>query len=333
MADNKGPQTLQDAITYFSDPDNCLQYLVPRIWPDGPTCPVCGRKDANFLANQRRWQCKSAHKKRQFSAKMGTIFEDSPIPLEKWLPAVWSIVNCKNGISSWELHRSLGVTQKTAWFMLHRIRLAMSGKKFGFSKIGSAGGSGVEVDETFVGGSFVNMHRDRRNRYAARGGPQGKTIVMGMLDRDLRQVRTKIIPNVTRETLQAQVLKHVKHGSRVFTDEATGYIGLNYRFVHDVVNHMETYVNGQVHTQGIENFWSLFKRMLRGTYVSVEPFHLQRYADEQVFRFNHRGGKTKGTRITDAERFSLALSQIVGKRLTYAELTGKSEDGTRPQPF
>jgi transposase-like protein len=334
MTDDKGPQTLQDAINYFSDQDNCLQYLVPRIWPDGVTCPVCGRKDAAFLANQRRWQCKSVHKKRQFSAKVGTIFEDSLLPLEKWLPAVWALVNCKNGISSWELHRALGVTQKTAWFMLHRIRMAMGNHKFGFSKIGNNdGGSGVEADETFVGGSFVNMHRDKRQHYAARGGPQGKTIVMGMLDRDLRQVRAQIIPNVTRETLQTQLLKHVKHGSKLFTDEGTGYIGANYRFIHEVVNHMETYVNGEVHTQGIENFWSLLKRALRGTYVAVEPYHLQKYVDEQVFRFNNRGGRKKSDRITDAERFSKALTQIVGKRLTYAQLTGKSEDGTRPTPF
>ena len=329
MAQDREPKTLQEAIAHFTDPGNCLAYLVPRIWPTGITCPVCGRIDPKFLENQQRWQCKSVHKKRQFSAKVGTIFEDSPIPLEKWLPAVWALVNCKNGISSWELHRMLGVTQKTAWFMLHRIRMAMGGRKFGgIKKLGnSEGGTGVEVDETFVGGSFVNMHRDRRERYEARGGPKGKTIVMGMLDRDLRQVRAHIVPNVTRETLQTQVLKHVKHGSQVFTDEATGYVGLNYRFVHDVVNHMESYVNGRVHTQGIENFWSLLKRTLRGTYVAVEPYHLQKYVDEQVFRFNHRGGKYQ-RKISDAERFSLALTQIVGKRLTYAQLTGKSEDGT-----
>ncbi len=328
------PQTLQEAVSYFSDPDNCLAYLVPRIWPDGVTCPTCGRTDAKFLDNQRRWQCKSVHKKRQFSAKVGTIFEDSPIPLEKWLPAVWALVNCKNGISSWELHRMMGVTQKTAWFMLHRIRKAMGGRKFGgIKKLGNSdGGNGVEVDETFVGGSLVNMHRDKRSRYAHHSGPKGKTIVMGMLDRDLRQVRAGLVPNVTRETLQTQVLKHVKYGSQVFTDEAVGYDKLNYNFVHDVVNHMQCYVNGRVHTNGIENFWSLLKRTLKGTYVAVEPYHLQKYVDEQVFRFNYRGGKKEG-KITDAERFSKVLTQIVGKRLTYAQLTGKSEDGTTPAPF
>ena len=332
------PKTLQEAITYFSDPDNCLTYLVARLWPDGVVaCPRCGRKDPAFLANQRRWQCKSVHPKRQFSVKVGTIFEDSPIPLEKWLPAVWALVNDKNGISSWEMHRMLGVTQKTAWFMLHRIRLGLSGKRFSATtKLGNSdGGSGVEVDETFVGGKAKNMHKNRkvqlqqvRSGYKNGEGFLGKAVVMGMLDRDLRQVRAKVVPNVKRETLQAEVMKAVKHGSRVYTDQAVAYDLLHSRFVHDVVNHMETYVNGQVHTNGIENFWSLLKRTLRGTYVAVEPYHLEKYVDEQVFRYNNRGGKKKEDRVTDAERFSKALTQIVGKRLTYAELTGKTGDAT-----
>jgi len=338
MAEKREPKTLQEAVVYFSDPDNCLAYMIPRTWPNGVvTCPTCGRTDPKFLANQRRWQCKSVHPKRQFSAKVGTIFEDSPIPLEKWLPAVWALVNDKNGISSWELHRMLGVTQKTAWFMLHRIRLAMSGRGFSTkSKLGGNDGGGpVEIDETFVGGKMKNMHKERqlalrklRNEVVRPDHYVGKTVVMGMLDRDLRQVRAKVVPNVKRETLQAQILRDVKYGSKVFTDEHTGYMGLGHKYVHEVVNHVETYVNGQVHTNGIENFWSLLKRTLRGTYVAVEPFHLERYVDEQVFRYNNRGGKKKEDRITDAERFSKALTQIVGKRLTYAELTGKTDDAT-----
>jgi transposase-like protein len=332
MADKQQePNTLQEAITYFSDPDNCLAYLVPRIWPDGVTCPKCGRTDPVFLENQRRWQCKSVHKKRQFSAKVNTVMEDSPIPLEKWLPAVWALVNDKNGISSWELHRMLGVTQKAAWFMLHRIRAALGDRRFGVrSRFGhSEGGGGVEIDETFVGGRLQNMHKEQKVRYEKRGGAHGKAVVMGMLDRDLREVRAKVVPNVKRETLQTEVLKNVKHGSVVYTDEHVGYDGLGHKFIHEVVNHTERYVDGQVHTNGIENFWSLFKRTLKGTYVAVEPYHLQRYADEQIFRFNNRAGKKKEDRVTDAERFSKALTQIVGKRLTYAELTGKSGDGTR----
>src|SRR3989442_442141 len=188
------PKTLQEAILYFSDADRCLDYLALRRWPDGmPVCPVCGRKDAKFLANQRKWQCKSVHHHRQFSVKVGSIFEDSPIPLQKWLPAVWVIVNCKNGISSYELHRALGVTQKSAWFMLHRIRTAVRDEK-GFGTSTKLGGpeSEVEVDETFIGGKKKNMHKDRALRYEQKGGAQGKTAVMGLLDRDLRKVRAKI---------------------------------------------------------------------------------------------------------------------------------------------
>jgi transposase-like protein len=326
------PKSLQEAIAYFSgDLDASTEFLAAVRWPDGPQCPACESKSHSYLTSRRIWKCRECG--RQYSAKLGTIFEDSPIPLDKWMLAVWMIVNCKNGVSSYEIAKDIEVTQKSAWFMLHRIREAMSTTK-GFERpLGNSdGGSGVEIDETFIGGQAKNMHKSRRIalqrarseiRNADASGHVGKTIVMGMLDRDLREVRAHIIPNVRRETLQDAILKHVKHGSRVFTDEWQGYTGLNYKFVHDVVKHMETYVNGIVHTQGIENFWSLFKRMLKGTYVSVEPFHLQRYADEQAFRFNNRGGKKKHDRITDGQRFRKVLTQIVGKRLTYAQLTGK----------
>jgi transposase-like protein len=328
------PKTLQEAILYFANPENAMAYMTSLRWPDGiVTCPRCGRTDSVFLKNQRKWQCKSIHPKRQFSAKAGTVMEDSPIPADKWLTAVWMLGSCKNGVSSYEIGKAIGVTQKSAWFMLHRIRLGLSlnAKKFGTkTKIG--GGSGpVEVDETFVGGKLKNMHADRRARFVAQGertgGTVGKTIVVGMLDRDLRKVRAKVVPNVKRSTLQTAVMSEVKHGSKVYTDEAIGYDKIGYNFVHDVVNHMETYVNGQVHTNGIENFWSLLKRTLSGTYVAVEPFHLERYVDEQVFRYNHRKHDDK-TPMTDLQRFELALPQFVNKRLTYAELTGK--DGATP---
>jgi transposase-like protein len=336
------PKTFQEAILYFADRNRCIDYLALRRWPDGaPVCPVCQRTDAKFLEKQGKWQCKTVHHHRQFSAKVGTVMEDSAIPLEKWLPAIWSIVNDKNGISSWELHRALGVTQKTAWFMLHRIRLGMSlqqQKGFGPARKkmgdGGKGDTAVEVDETFIGGQKKNMHKDKAVRYEARGGASGKTIVQGMLDRNLREVRAKVVPDLKRETLQSEILKNVKYGTTVYTDEATAYDhGMQWRFVHDVVNHSQTYVKGQVHTQGIENFWSLLKRTLRGTYVAVEPFHLDRYIDEQVFRYNNRA--TKDNPMTDADRFSLALTQIANKRLTYAELTGKTADARQatPEPF
>jgi hypothetical protein len=333
------PKTLQEAIRYFGNPDNALAYMIRLRWPDGVvTCPACGRTDVVFLKNQRKWQCKSVHPKRQFSAKVGTVMEDSPIPADKWLTAVWLLSNCKNGISSYEVASSLGITQKSAWFMMHRIRfgLSLNAKKFGRRnpKLGGPDNE-IEVDETFIGGQKKNMHRDRAARYEAEGGPKGKTIVQGILDRTARQVRAKVMPNVKRETLQAEILKQVKYGTKVYTDDAVAYMqGVQWRFVHEIVNKTEAYVRGQVHVNGMENFWSLLKRGLKGTYVAVEPFHLERYVDEQVFRYNNRKN-ADGTPITPAERFSLALPQFANKRLTYAELTGKTEDAAlqTPEPF
>jgi len=317
----KDPKTLQAAILYFADADNCLKYLVDRRWPNGVECPTCGRSDVKWLANQRKWQCKSVHAKRQFSVKVGTIFEDSPLGLEKWLPAVWMIASAKNGVSSYEIHRALGVTQKTAWFMLHRIREAM--KNGSLLKMGGPEGGPVEVDETFVGGDLRKMHKDRRDRWQGKRGAVGKTIVMGMLERETRQVRARVIPDVKRETLQNEILAQIEKKSAIYTDNCGGYYNLATReFVHEAVNHIEEYVRGQVHTNGIENFWSLLKRSLKGTYVAVEPFHLDRYVTEQMFRFNNRA--TKDNPLTDADRFALLMSQISGRRLTYAEVTGKS---------
>ncbi|MGA3315370.1 MAG: IS1595 family transposase [Candidatus Korobacteraceae bacterium] len=318
------PKTLQEAIQYFTGPDNCLAYMIPLTFPDGiVTCPTCGRTDPKFLANQRRWQCKSVHPKRQFSAKVGTIFEDSPIPLEKWLPAVWMIVNDKNGISSWELHRALGVTQKTAWFMLHRIRLAMQ-EKSSF-KLGGNGGP-VEVDETFIGGKARNMHKSRKERMSRKAGPGGlyaggaKAIVMGMLQRG-GKVKAQVIPERKRLPMHGIIQDSIEKGAIVMTDEHTVYMGLSDEYVHEIINHAEAYVKDHISINGIENFWSLLKRGIGGTYVSVEPFHLFRYIDEQAFRYNNRA--TKDNPLNDSDRFALALSQIVGKRLTYSELTGK----------
>jgi transposase-like protein len=311
------------AIQFFSDEQVCIDAVAAMRWPDGPRCPDClGDNAVNpyYIKTQKRWKCRYC--RRQFSVKVETIFEDSPITLQKWLPALWMLVNSKNGVSSWELHRSLGVTQKTAWFMLHRLRTALKEKSM--FKLGGNDGGPIEVDETFIGGKLKNMHKDKKVRYEKRGGSHGKTVVMGMLDRELRQVRAKVVPNVKRETLQAEVMDQVKYGTQVYTDEHVGYDNLHHRFVHEVVNHAMEYVKGQVHTNGIENFWSLLKRTLGGTYVAVEPFHLDRYIDEQVFRFNNR--HTKDNPLNDSDRFVAALSQVAGKRLTYKELTGKDDD-------
>lgn len=320
----EAPKTLLEAIEYFSDYENCRQFMAAIRWFDGVVrCPTCNSDEVIYLANAKVYKCSQNHPRQKFSLKIGTVFEDSPISLQKWLPALWLMVSCKNGVSSYEIHRALGVTQKSAWFMLHRIRLAMQSKTF--AKLGDSGGT-VEIDETFVGGKVTNMHKAKKARYAT-GGTKGKTVVMGMLDRDLREVRAKVVPNVKRETLQNEVLNEVQHGSKVHTDEHVGYVQLRSEFVHDVVNHMEQYVDGQVHTNGIENFWSCLKRTLKGTYIAVEPFHLQRYVDEQVFRFNNRA--TRDNPLNDSDRFVLALRQIVGKRLTYAEVTGKVGETAR----
>jgi transposase-like protein len=310
------PKSLQEAIIFFSNPDNCTDYLGVRRWPKGVVCPSCGSDTVSFSAKRRTWKCGSHHAKREFSVKVGTIMEDSAIGLDKWLTAMWLITNCKNGISSYEIARDLKITQKSAWFLLHRIRLAMQDDFFG-SKLG--GGSGeIEVDETFIGGKARNMHKSvRARRITGRGKSiEDKTAVVGILERD-GKIRTKVVQDRKRETLHGLIKAHVTAGAAVFTDELHGYWGLSEAYEHQIIDHAIRYVDGRVHTNGIENFWSLLKRGLHGTYVSVEPFHLFRYLDEQMFRFNNRKD------LDDAGRFDLAVSQIVGKRLTFAQLTAK----------
>lgn len=319
----KSPRTLQEAIVYFSDPQRAFDYAVQLRWPGGKvSCPRCDSGKNYFIKTRKLWLCRGCNK--QFTLKVNTIFEDSALGMDKWMAAFWMLVNCKNGISSMEIHRSLGVTQKSAWFMLQRLREALHNRSFGSTTKMGGPGTELEADETYIGGLTKNMHKDRKARLWKQGGMHGgKTPVQGIFDREARQVRAHVVPDVKRETLQNAVLNNVKHGSTIYTDSAVGYDLLHSRFVHDVVNHAETYVKGQVHTNSLENFWSLLKRGLRGTYVAVEPFHLTRYIDEQVFRFNNRA--TKGNDLNDADRFALAMSQVGGRRLTYAELTGKNE--------
>jgi transposase-like protein len=328
---NKLPKNLLAATRYFADADACLDFVAEMRWPGGVTCPYCNGNRISYLKTRRIWKCMAKECHKQFSVKTGSVFEESPIPLDKWLVAVWLVVNCKNGISSYEIARDLNVTQKSAWFMLHRIREAMRDTrthKFGF-------GGPVESDEAFIGPNPAKMHKDRKARVQARDsikpGFVGKTAVHGMLDRELRQVRAKVLPNIKRETLQDAILQNVTPFAKVYTDEAGCYEGLGRKYVHKIVNHSQEYVNGQVHTNGIENFWSLLKRTLRGTYIAVEPFHLDAYLDEQVFRYNNRA--TKDNPLTDLDRFALAVSQVAGKRLTYAELTGKVPGPADAPPF
>jgi len=306
------PNTLQDAILYFSDPDRCLALMVQSRWPDGVVrCPTCGSDQVRFLATRRLWECKSKHPKRQFSVKVGTVFEDSPIGLDKWFTAAWLVANCKNGVSSYEIHRALKVTQKTAWFMDHRIRLAMQSGTF--EKVVGE----FEVDESFIGGLARNMHKDKKAKITGTGGA-GKAIVMGLLDRKTKKVRLRHVPNTQTATLQGVVREYVEGGSYLFSDAFAAYNGLDREYIHQVIDHAESYVQGNVHTNTIENFWSLLKRGLKGTYIAVEPFHLFRYLDEQAFRYNER-------KNDDGGRFLEVLNGLTGRRLTYQKLTGKDE--------
>jgi transposase-like protein len=306
MATKKGqPTTLVEAIRYFADLNVATEFVAALRWPDGPVCPECGGKEHSYLTTRRLWKCKAC--KKQFSVKVGTIFEDSPIPLDKWLASIWLIANAKNGVSSHELGRSIGLTQKSAWFVLHRVRLAMQTKSF--DKFSGA----VEVDETFIGGRAGFMHGKVRKQKIHGTGGVDKTPVMGFIERGGR-VHAEVVPNTRERTLQAKVRQHVEYGSNLYTDSAYAYRGLGFDYDHETVDHAVEYVRGQVHANTMENFWSLLKRGLKGTYVSVEPFHLFRYLDEQVFRFNAR-------RDNDLGRFVVVVSRVAGRRLTYAALT------------
>jgi transposase-like protein len=312
---NAAPRTLREAIIYFADYENCRRAVEAIRWPDGVVrCPTCGSERVTYLATQKRYKCYGKHPRAQFSLKVGTVFEDSPLGLDKWLPALWLLTGCKNGISSYELARALGVTQKSAWFMLHRLRLALQ------SDTTRKLGGDVELDETFIGGKARNMHFKKRKRMGITQGKSmaGKVAVMGLLERHGEkgsQIRLAQIPNNKRKHLIPLVEQHVEKGCNVHTDSLPSYLSLSGDYVHSVIDHAEKYVEGQVHTNGVENFWSLLKRAIKGTYVSVEPFHLFRYLDEQAFRFNERS-------MNDASRFFLALAGIVNRRLTYKALTG-----------
>jgi transposase-like protein len=311
------PRTLMQAVRYFADPEICEKYMRSIKWPDGKiTCPACGSERIGEVKTRRLIRCKDCRK--QISAKVGTIFEDSPLGLDKWFVAVWCVANCKNGISSHELARALGIRQPSAWFMLHRIRLAMRTRSF--RKLSGE----VESDETFIGGKAANMHAGRREKLIRGRGAVGKTIVQGLLERTqggkLSEFRGFVVPNTADATLCPNVYRNVANGSTVYTDALPSYGELAIRYFHHAVDHATRYVVGVVHTNGLENFWSLLKRTIRGTYVAVAEFHLFRYLDEQAFRFNNR-------ETNDGNRFWRLLKSVVGKRLTYRALTAQGDAG------
>ncbi len=306
---NNIPETLLEAVRYFSDLDVCRETLATVRWPSGIRCPHCGGKEVWTINSKTRgviWRCKACLK--QFSVKLGTLFEDSPLGLDKWLPAYWLEVSSKKDVSSYQLARALKVTQRTAWFMLHRIRLAMR----------EDGGNGplsgeVEVDETFIGGKERFKHESKRQHLGT--GSIGKVAVMGLLERH-GQIRAKTVRSTRKRVLQSEIKRHVKIGSAIYSDALKSYEGLEAQYVHEVIDHAEAFVRGRVHTNGLENFWSLFKRTIYGTHHSVEAFHLDRYLDSATFRFNTR-------KMADGERFVVALRRSDGRRLTYNELTGR----------
>lgn len=301
------PTTLIEAVKFFADIDRCNEYMVQIKWPDGKiVCPVCGSDKIGKIETRKMLRCNAKGCRKQFSYKVGTIFEDSPLGLDKWFVAVWSIVNCKNGISSYELSKDLGITQKSAWFMLHRIRLAM--QEGTFTKLSGT----IEADETFVGGKAKNMHHEVRERKIRGRGAVGKAIVQGILKRGGKMV-AGVVSNAKRRTLQPNIRSLVEAGSRIYTDALRSYQGLDNNYLHETIDHARQYVRGDVHTNGCENFWSLLKRCINGTYISVMPWQLFRYVDEQVARFNTR-------EMSDATRFDDVMSRVVGRRLTYEQL-------------
>lgn len=314
------PETLSEAVTYFADTEKAFEFMLSLRWPDGKvSCPRCGCERTSFLSTRKVWKCMDC--KKQFSAKVGTIFEDSPLGYDKWFPAFWMIVNAKNGISSCELARAVGVTQKSAWHMLHRIRLAIQD-----GSIVKMSGH-VEADETFIGARARTMNaKQKAKREVVHGkgtGPVAMTAVQGLLERSTRdavsRVKLKVLKTTKKAEVQGNVREYVLKGSHVSTDALKSYTGLQDEFVHGVVDHAIKYVDGHVHTNGLENFWSLLKRTVKGTYVCPAPFHLFRYLDEQAFRFNER-------KTDDQGRFLKGIKGIVGKGLRYAKLIGGVEE-------
>jgi transposase-like protein len=316
------PKTLLEAVVHFANLDTCHAHLAAIKWPEGVSCPACGGKDIGNIASRRMYQCRAKCCRKQFSVKVDTIFEDSPLPLNKWFVAVWSITNAKNGISSCELARAIGVTQKSAWHMLHRIRHAM--KVGSFQKFSGE----IESDETAIGGLSKNMHASRRRVKILGTGFSGKAIVHGVLERagpksksqkTVSQVRASVIPDMKLTTLAPILKDSIEPGATLYTDTLIAYRRMKSSFVHERIDHAVSYVEGRCHTNSMENFWSLFKRTVKGTYVSVDVPHLGRYVDEQVFRFNQRDG-------SDADRFASVMPRVVGKRLKYETLIGNAHE-------
>jgi len=272
---SSSPTTLREAIAYFADADRAHAFVVKLRFPNGVACPRqgCGSANVGYISTRRMWQCKDC--KKQSSVKVGTIFEDSPIGFDKWLPAMWMLAGDRNGISSHELGRAVGVTQKTAWFMLHRIRLAMKERSLTPPLSGE-----VEADETFVGGKTRTAWHSRAGFRKLEHGPAtGKTTVFGMVERTQpghkhNRVRAMVVPDRKSKTLLPKIRENVLPGSILYTDALWSYRATETEYRHYIIDHAVRYVEGRVHTNTIENFWSCVKRTLHGTYIAPRPFHL-----------------------------------------------------------
>jgi transposase-like protein len=309
------PQTLLEAVNYFTNEKRCVEFLARFRWTDGkPVCPKCGSLNICHLKTRPSYRCRETGCKSTFSLKTGSIMESSPLPITKWVPALWFVINHKNGVSSYEVSRALGITQKAAWHLNHRIRKAISNGSF--AKMGK--NNPVEIDETFIGGKEQFKHRANKPSSFRKRGHAGKIPVMGMVERQ-GEVRAKVVDNVRRASLEPEVLANVEKGATIYTDSLMSYQQLAKTYAHNWVDHSKgTYVDGLAHTNTMENFWSCFKRTLKGTYIHMASFHIDRYLDEQSFRYNYR-------KLNDAGRFETVIPKIFGegKKLSYAELTGR----------
>ncbi len=309
------PKTLLEAVTYFSDDAKCVEFLEKFLWESGkPCCPNCGSDNVSKLNFRPAYRCREKGCMKSFSLKSVSIMNHSPLPITKWVPAIWFIINHKNGVSSCEVARALGITQKSAWHLCHRIRSVVSNGSFEKMK------GTIEIDETFIGGKEQFKHRLNNSSLQQwrdrQGSKKSKTVVMGMVERG-GEFRGAVVDTNGRKKMLPEIIANVAEGSTVYTDGLSAYDTLHTTFNHSKVDHgRKEYVRGDVHTNTIENFWSCFKRSIKGTYIQIASFHTDRYLDEQAFRFNYR-------KLTDAGRFEMAVGKIFGKRLPYSVLTGK----------
>jgi len=310
------PTTLTEAIEHFAGPDRALAFMVGMRWPDGVTCPRCDCERVSFLKSRRIWKCMGCRK--QFSVKVGTIMEDSPLPLKKWLTCMWLIANANNGVSSYEAARSIGVTQKTAWFMLHRIRHALRLDDLPLD-------GEVEVDETHIGARAPRMNARARKRHEAKRPGAEKTVAQNIVQRGGGS-RSRVVPDTSRHQLQGRVRADVVPGSTVYKDEHASYVGLVGEYAQLTVNHgAGQYVSGAAHVQNAENYWALFKRCVKGTWVNISPEHADAYLAEQDFRYTAR-------KTDDGSRMMATAMLAPGKRLTWKDCVKGCGRGATPWP-